>query len=128
MGRRFPSGEPYLVSAEKVREFATAVGSTGDAVPPTFPIVVAFHAMQAFFEDPGSGLALHRIVHGEQRFSYERPLRVGERVTATLEVTSVRHVGGAAVIGTSTAVLDEVGATVCTAAATFVHTPEDDGA
>lgn len=124
VGRTFPSTRPYLVAEEKVREFAAAVGfSYGDApvvsVPPTFPIVLAGQSMNEFLD--ALGLDLSRIVHGEQRFAYERPLAVGDVLTSTLTVASLRQVGDNDIIGTSTAVSDASGALVCTATATLVH-------
>ncbi|UUZ61606.1 MaoC family dehydratase N-terminal domain-containing protein [Nocardioides sp. B-3] len=61
-------------------------------------------------------------MHGEQRFAYERPVRIGDTLTATLTVASLRQIGGADIIGTSSAIHDADGAPVCTAKATLVHT------
>jgi hypothetical protein len=123
VGRRFPPVGPYLVSAEKVREFATAIGWTQDpadgAVPPTFPIVLAGASMNAFLDELGLELSL--IVHGEQRFAYERPIAPGDSLTATLTVSSLRQLGGNDIIGTSTTFTDASDALVCTATATLVH-------
>jgi acyl dehydratase len=120
------------VTREKVREFARATGSDGSEgpggpggadseVPPTFPIVVAFTAMSELMAAPGVGIELHRVIHGDQRFTYTRPVRVGDRLTATLSVDSLRQLGGADIIGTRTEITDERGAPVCTAFATLVH-------
>jgi acyl-coenzyme A thioesterase PaaI-like protein len=119
VGREFPAVGPYLVSAEKVREFATAIGWGHDSVPPTFPIVLAGASMNAFLDE--LGLELSRIVHGEQRFSYERPVAPGDELTSTLTVASLRQIGGNDIIGTSTTFADASGALVCTATATLVH-------
>ncbi|QIK74450.1 FAS1-like dehydratase domain-containing protein [Nocardioides piscis] len=89
-------------------------------MPPTYPIVIAFEAMQAFLA--AEQVDLVRIVHGEQRFAYERPIRVGDRLSATLSVASVRQIGGADIIGTRSAIHDASGALVCMAKATLVHT------
>ena len=60
VGRAFPPTSPYRVSAEKVREFATATGADADGpVPATFPIVLAFEAMNAFLRR-----RRHRAVRG----------------------------------------------------------------
>ena len=70
-GRTYPATPPYEVSAVKVAEFARALG--GDpalGVPPTFGIVVAAQAWESMFGDPELGLALHRIVHGDQSVSW----------------------------------------------------------
>ena len=125
-GRTFPPTEPYKVSKEKVREFAEATGSQydGRTAPATFPIVVAFGAMNALMEDPTVGIALHRVIHGEQRFDYTRPVVVGDELTATLTVDSLRQIGGADIIGTRTEITDADGKPVCTAYATLVHRGE----
>ena len=124
VGRSYPPTAPYDVTAVKVREFNAATGGDtggGDepAVAPTFPIVLAFDAMNAFLE--AEGIELSRIIHGDQRFRYERPVRLGDRLTATLTVASVRSISGADIIGTSSEVADAEGRTVCTATATLVH-------
>jgi hypothetical protein len=126
-GRTFPSTAPYTVSAEKIREFARATGSTydGGPAPATFPIVVAFAAMRALMEDPSVGIELHRVVHGEQRFTYTRPVVAGDELTATLTVDSLRQVGGADIIGTRSEIADAQGRPVCTAFATLVHRGEE---
>ena len=53
VGREFPPTQPYPVSAEKVRELAAAIGTTSARVPATFPIVMAFEAMNSFLADVG---------------------------------------------------------------------------
>jgi acyl dehydratase len=126
-GRTFPPTPPYAVSREKIREFAAATGSTydGDAAPATFPIVVAFAAMTGLMEDPSVGISLHRVVHGEQRFTYTRPVVAGDELSATLTVDSLRQIGGADIIGTRSEIVDGDGRPVCTAFATLVHRGED---
>ena len=127
-GRTFPPSTPYTVTEERVREFAAATGSTydGGAAPATFPIVVAFGAMTALMEDPEVGIALHRVVHGEQRFAYTRPVVEGDALTATLTVDSLRQISGADIIGTRSEVTDADGKPVCTAFATLVHRGPDE--
>ena len=125
VGRGFPAPAPLTVTSERVAAFAGAVGHPGSDVPPTFPIVLAFDAMQAFFD--AERIDLHRIVHGEQRFAYVRPLALGDELTATLTVTGLRQIGGADIIATSSEIIDATGAVVCTGKATLVHagsTPE----
>jgi acyl dehydratase len=125
VGRSFPPTAPYAVTEDNVRAFAEATGATydGGPAPATFPIVVAFDAMNAFLE--AEGLDLFRIVHGEQRFAYERPVLPGDRLTATLSVASLRQIGGADIIGTSSEITDADGALVCTGTATLVHRGPD---
>jgi hypothetical protein len=126
-GRTFPPTPPYAVSREKIIEFARATGSTydGGAAPATFPIVVAFAAMTALMEDPSVGISLHRVVHGEQRFTYTRPVVAGDELTATLTVDKLRQIGGGDIIGTRSEIADRDGLPVCTAFATLVHRGEE---
>ena len=121
VGRSFPPTGPYVVEEEKIREFVAATGGeySGGAAPATFPIVLAFDAMQAFLA--AERLDLFRIVHGEQRFAYERPVVPGDVLTATLTVASLRQIAGNDIIGTTSELTDESGALVCTTSATLVH-------
>ncbi len=120
VGRSYPQTRPYRVTEQKLREFAGATGAQYDGtVPATFPIVLAFDAMFAFLD--AEGIELSRIVHGDQKFSYERPVRLDDLLTATLSVATLRSIGGNDIIGTRSEVRDESGALVCTTAATLVH-------
>ena len=126
-GRTFPPTEPYVVTRERLVEFAHATGSTydGGAAPATFPIVVAFGAMTALMEDPSVGISLHRVVHAEQRFTYTRPVVAGDELTATLTVDTLRQISGADIIGTRSEIVDADGRPVCTAFATLMHRGEE---
>ena len=77
--------------------------------------MVAFDAMQRLMVDPEVGIELHHVVHGQQKFVTERPIAVGDRLTATLTVSGLRQIGGTDIIGTSSAITDDTGALVCTA-------------
>jgi hypothetical protein len=125
VGRSYPPTPPYEVTAVKVRELSAATGGGEDAdrddpaIPPTFPIVLAFDAMNAFLE--AEGIELSRIVHGDQGFRYDRPVRIGDRLVATLRVASARTVRGMDIIGTSSEITDADGERVLTATATLIH-------
>lgn len=127
-GRTFPATAPYDVTEERLRAFAGATGTpyaAGGPAPATYPIVVAFAAMQELMVDPAVGIELHHVVHGEQRFTHERPVVAGDRLSAALTVDSVRTVAGADFIVTTSAVTDAAGALVCSARATLVHKAPD---
>lgn len=121
VGRTYPPAPLYEVTSAAVAAFVAAVGGIhdGGAVPLTFPIVPAFTAMMDFLV--AEGLDLSRIVHGEQRFAYERPVRVGDRLTVVLTVATLRQIGGNDILGTTSAVTDNDGDIVCTGTATLVH-------
>lgn len=124
VGRSFPPTRPYAVTEENIGAFVRATGGEydGGPAPATYPIVVAFGAMNDFLE--AEQVDLFRIVHGEQRFSYERAVGPGDVLTATLTVASVRQIAGADIIGTTSVITDESGAEVCTGTATIVHRGE----
>jgi len=125
VGRTFPPTSPYEVTEDHVREFVAATGGEydGGAAPATFPIVLAFDAMNAFLE--AEQVDLSRIVHGDQKFTYERPVRPGDVLTATLTVASLRQIAGADIIGTTSEITDESGDLVCATSATLVHRGAD---
>jgi len=130
-GRSYPPTPPYEITAVKVAEFTTALDDPGLAyqgerplAPPTFVAVLAAQAWEAMFADAELGLALRRIVHADQRFALSRPLRVGDRVTATLTLDRVRTRGPADIISSSVLVATEDGEPVGTASATFYHSRE----
>lgn len=121
VGRTFPPAPPYEVTEDRIRDFAASVGASydGGTAPPTFPITQWFAAMQVMLETETVDLA--RIIHGEQRFAYERAVVPGDVLTTALTVTSLRSIGDNDIVGTSSEVLDADGAVVCTMVATLVH-------
>jgi acyl dehydratase len=124
VGRSFPPTRPLAVTEENVAAFVRATGGEydGGPAPATYPIVVAFDAMNHFLE--AEQVDLFRIVHGEQRFSYQRPIEPGDVLTAVLTVATLRQIGGADIIGTTSVISDQSGAEVCTGTATIVHRAE----
>ncbi len=136
-GRSFPATEPYEVSRVKIAEFADAVGDPNpvyrdrDAAvaagyrdviaPPTFPIVVTMAASGQAIADPGLGINYTLVVHGEQRFSYARPLLAGDVVTAQSTIETIKTLGRNVVMTTRTEVRTVAGEPVCTAYSTLVE-------
>lgn len=135
-GREFPPTEPYLVGREKVREFASAVFSTSplnfdlvaaadagfaDVVaPPTFAVVIQERTLAQLLAAPDAGIDFSRVVHGDQRFSYTRPIVAGDELTATLTVSSVKSLGGHSMVTADSVITDSTGAHVVTATSTLV--------
>ncbi len=135
-GRVYPPTEPYLVGREKVREFARAVFAThpvnldpeaaraagyADVVAPTtFPIVVTAATLEQLLADEEVGVDFTRVVHGDQRFAYSRPIVAGDELTATMTITSVKSIGGHSMVTSESAITDATGAHVVTATSTLV--------
>lgn len=134
VGRSYPPTAAYRVDRAKIAEFAAALGDDNpaffgpDAVaPPTFAVVLAAQAWGNLFADDDLGLELRRTIHADQRFAWQRPLRAGDEVTATLTIDKVRVRGLSAWITLSVALATEAGEPVCTATSTLVHTWPDEG-
>ncbi len=136
-GRTFPASEPYEVSRVKISEFAAAIGDQNplfhdraaaqtagyrDVIaPPTFAIVISMAGSGTALADPGLGLNYAMVVHGEQRFSYTRPITAGDVVTAQVTITGIRDAGRNVMITTSTEIRTMAGEHVCTAVSTIVE-------
>ncbi len=129
IGRSYPPTDPYQVSRAKIAEFAGALGDgdnpayrgAGSIAPPTFAVVLSSAAWSAIFDDPELELALSRTVHVDQRFSWVRPLRAGDEVTARLTIEQVRLRGPMAIVTISVRLATTDGEDVCTATSTLMH-------
>ncbi|HET8993349.1 MULTISPECIES: FAS1-like dehydratase domain-containing protein [unclassified Rhodococcus (in: high G+C Gram-positive bacteria)] len=135
-GRVFPPTN-YLVGREKIREFARAVRSTNplhhdvetsraagfaDVVaPPTFSTVVLGPAVTQLMESPGTGIELHRVVHGSEKIEYRRPIVAGDELSTTLTIVDVSERAGNSFLSTICEVCDETGALVATVTSSFLH-------
>lgn len=129
VGRTYPATEPYLVSREKIAEFATALGDDHPAfrgrtpiAPPTFAAVLAAAAWQNLFDDPELEMKLAQTIHADQRFEWARQLRTGDEVTATLTIDKVRARGDSAFITVTVRLATTEGEGVCSAMSTLLHT------
>ena len=135
-GRAFAPTAPYLVGREKVREFSRAVlasnpinndvdaaraaGYADVVAPPTFAIVIQQFTLDQLVAEEDSGIDMTHIVHGEQRFSYTRPIVAGDELTATLAVTSIKSLGGNAMVTAESTIVDADKEHVVTAISTLV--------
>jgi len=141
VGRTYPAGEPYLVSRERIRAFADAIGDTNPAyrdvsaahalgyadivAPPTFAIVLALRASTQVAHDPELGLDYTRVVHGEQRFAHERPIVAGDELVVITTVESIREAAGNDMITTRGDISTTAGEAVCTAHSLLVSRGAD---
>ena len=89
--------------------------------PPTFPIVLSLGSSgQQVIEDPELGLDYTRVVHGDQRFAYARPVTAGDLLTATPQITVIRTMAGNDMLTWDTVVETVAGEYVCTATSMLV--------
>ncbi|GII98746.1 acyl dehydratase [Sediminihabitans luteus] len=115
-GREYPATAPYSVGREKLREFASAVGSThpvhhdivaarGSGYPdlvaaPTFAVVVAQRAESQLIEDEAAGIDFTRVVHADERFTHHRPIVAGDELVTVLHVDSIVERRGLSMVTT----------------------------
>ena len=137
----FESTEPYVVGREKVREFANAIfavapihhdvdaaieaGYSDVVAPPTFPIVIQEKTLQQLLSHPGAGIDFSRVVHGDQKFEYQRPLVAGDEVVATLRVTKIQSLGGHTMVTSESTITTTAGEPVVVATSTLVIRGEE---
>jgi acyl dehydratase len=137
VGRVFGPTEPYEVSRVKIAEFATAIGEPSELcrdadaarragypdviAPPTFAVVISMKSSAQVAADPGLGVDYSMVVHGEQSFSYARPLHAGDVVVAETTIESIRPVRGMTMLTTATDISTIDGEHVCTAKSTLVE-------
>ncbi len=136
LGRVYPPTAPYEVGREKIREFADAIGDRHPAyrdveaaralgypdviAPPTFAIVVTLPAGGQVTDDPDLGIDYSRVVHGEQSFAHERPIRPGDRLQVVVSVESLRTAAGNDLITTKGVVRTVEGELVLTVTSLIV--------
>jgi len=109
-GRTLAPTAPYRVGREKIREFAEAIGADDPAyhdpaaaralghpdviAPPTFPVLITMPVSKIITDDPDLGMDYLRIVHGDQRFAYVRPVRAGDELICRSTVEKVTSRAG----------------------------------
>ena len=142
IGRTYPAGPSYVVGREKIREFARAIGDFNPAyhdpkaaqalgyadviAPPTFAIVVSLEAANAALFDPELGLDYSRVVHGEQTFTYTRPICAGDELIVTTVIENIRSMAGNDMITTKGIITTVEGEPVATASSMLVSRGADE--
>ncbi|MFE9256322.1 MaoC family dehydratase N-terminal domain-containing protein [Streptomyces sp. NPDC006879] len=143
VGRSYPPTDPYEVGREKIREFAEAIGDANAAyvdadaakalghldviAPPTFVFAITFKAAGQVIEDPQLGLDYSRVVHGDQKFTYTRPVRAGDRLSVTTTIEGIKSLAGNDILDIRGEVHDESGQHVVTAWTKLVSRAAEDG-
>ena len=108
-GRTF-GARPYRLCSEKVTEFVVVTGDDHerwtDTAPPGFAAALLFVVAPDLLADP---MVDGPVVHGEQRFTWHRPLTVGAAVLVEGTVDRVRRRGETAFIGFDMLTSDDEG-------------------
>lgn len=134
-GKEYPP-ITFSVERERVVQFADAIGDDTEAyrdadaaagagyaaevAPPTFPTVMQIMASAQVVLDPDLGLDYSRVVHGEQEYRYERPIVVGDVLTAVPRIADIYSKKSMEFIVIESEVTDEQGNPVVTAQTTLI--------
>ena len=109
VGKEYPP-VAYEVGLEKVREYADAVGESGDVhrdrdaareagfrdvvAPPMFAVVYSSRAMAPAILDPDVGINFAAMVHGGQEFVWGEPVCAGDVITTSATVREIYEKDG----------------------------------
>ena len=109
IGKQYPP-VVYEVGAEKIREYADAVGQSEDVhrdreaaqaagfrdvvAPPMFAVVYSARALGPGILDPEVGINFATMVHGGQEFVWGEPVCAGDTITTTARVADISEKDG----------------------------------
>ncbi|HLS32000.1 MAG TPA: MaoC family dehydratase N-terminal domain-containing protein [Brevibacterium sp.] len=136
-GAQYSLDEPFEVGREAIAEFARSVGAAHPAhvdaaaarqlgyadvvAPTTFAVIPSQRCEALYISSPDAGIDYSRVVHGQEQFTYARPIVAGDRLAATTHVDGLREAGGNAMITTRTELTDaDTGDAVVTVTSTIV--------
>jgi acyl dehydratase len=136
LGMVYVYPEVFVVGREQVKQYAKAVKSEDPAslseeaaaelghdalvAGPTFPSILALLVQQDFFRNIDVGMETMQIIQVDQRFVYHRPIKVGDRLHAHLEIKSVDERFGADIVVTRNILSDDDGETIMEAFTTLM--------
>ena len=135
VGRSYAPTETYEVSRVKIAEMARATGATHPAhydpdaawalgyadvvATPTFAVVVAQRAEQAYVGSEEAGIDFSRVVHAEEHFTHHRPIVAGDRLRTTVHVDKILERAGLTLVSTRAEIADADDAPVATVRSTL---------
>jgi acyl dehydratase len=129
-----------VIDADRVRAYVAAVGDDNPAyaagdpphaagragtpaiAPPTFAAVYALHPPGRAVG--GWGIPPQRLVHGEQSFTWSRPVRVGETLTTSTRVADAYRKRNLQFMVAEATCRDQAGVVVCVSRATILVLPD----
>lgn len=121
VGKSYPP-IPLVVDPDRVGRFAEVIDADGvPGVPPTFVTAWEFAIFPEIVDDPDLGLDFSRVLHGEQRYEWRRPLALGETLTVTAHVAQIRQRGPLGFCTIASLLRDAEGELVALGRCTFVE-------
>jgi acyl dehydratase len=109
------------ITSEAIAAYADATGDplpayragAASIAPPVFAIVPAWAAVVAALSDRSLGIDVGRVVHGEQRMRFHRPIRAGDLLGTVGRLASVEERGPNEVFVVALSTSDARGQPVC---------------
>lgn len=123
IGRRYESA-PFQVTEASIRAFMHAVGDLAEdgelVAPPTYAMVYGFDPYWQLWTDQEVGLDVAHLVHGEQRFTFHRPVRPGDWITTEGRITGIGDKAGMELVTFELSARDAADRVVSEATALFI--------
>jgi acyl dehydratase len=104
------AGDPFEVEAERIAQYADAVGEESpvfrdpeaakvdgfrdQVAPPMFAVVYSASAMGPAILDPEVGINFPTMVHGGQEFVWGEPVCAGDTISTTVTCKDIRESDG----------------------------------
>jgi hypothetical protein len=99
IGRTFPGTESITILQSEIDAFCAVIGESNTAIaPPTFSIRISLDQSEAILTSPEVGIKWDRLVHGDQKFEINRPLKAGDVISCSSTIESAREVAGNQII------------------------------
>lgn len=123
VGRSYETA-PFEVTEQSIRNYMAAVGDSAErgelVAPPTYAMVYGFDAYWQLWTDQEVALDTAHLVHGEQRFSFSRPVRPGDRIRTTGRLTEISQRGDLELVTFELSAKDQDDQPVSDATALFI--------
>lgn len=110
----------FRITQERVEAFR-ALFDGSDRVPLTILTAAEFSVFPGIVGDPELDLDFRRVVHASQEYDYRRALQVGEDLTVTARIASIRRKGGNGFLTIETTVLGADGKLAAIARSTMIE-------
>ena len=94
IGRTYKGTEVEIKQSE-IDAFANVLAEADTSIaPPTFSIRISLEQSQNILTSPEVGINWDRIVHGEQRFQFNKPLKAGDLVRCEVTLEGYKQMAG----------------------------------
>jgi acyl dehydratase len=110
VGRVYPGVGAHEIRASSIAAFAHAINDDNPAyrdanaarslgysdviAPPTYLVTIALSESERALADPALGLDWSRVVHGDQRFKFNRPVIAGDILSCETIIEAIKSVAG----------------------------------